>query len=50
MDVTVFLILIGVMFAIVVLICLLWAIKSGQYDDLEGAASIVLYDEDKNEK
>jgi cbb3-type cytochrome oxidase maturation protein len=30
------------------LVVFLWALRSGQYDDLEGAANRILYDEAEN--
>lgn len=30
----------------VTLACLLWAMRSGQFDDLDGAASRILFDDD----
>lgn len=30
------------------LIALIWSLKSGQYDDLEGPAHRILYDDDKD--
>jgi len=29
------------------LLAFLWSLKSGQYDDLEGAANRILFDDDK---
>ena len=31
------------------LIAFLWALKSGQFEDLDGAAERILYDEDEND-
>ncbi|MCW9035641.1 MAG: cbb3-type cytochrome oxidase assembly protein CcoS [Alphaproteobacteria bacterium] len=31
------------------LLAFLWALKSGQFDDLEGAANRILFDEDDEE-
>lgn len=28
----------------------LWALKSGQYEDMEGAANRILFDDDENER
>lgn len=32
------------------LVAFLWALRSGQYDDLDGAAERVLFDEDETPK
>lgn len=34
-------------FGLVALGCLLWALSSGQYDDLDGAAARILLDDDE---
>ncbi len=31
------------------LIAFLWSLKNGQYEDLEGAAERILFDDDENE-
>ncbi len=45
MDVIYWLIPLVILLGMVMLGVLLWAIKSGQYDDLEGEASRILMDE-----
>jgi len=47
MDVLLFLIPIALFMGLCGLVAFLWALKSGQYDDLEGAASRILFDEDE---
>jgi cbb3-type cytochrome oxidase maturation protein len=32
------------------LLAFLWALRSGQYDDLDGAAERILHDEDEDEE
>jgi cbb3-type cytochrome oxidase maturation protein len=49
MSVLLFLIPITLALSLLGLGCFLWALKSKQYDDLEGAASRILFDDqDKN--
>jgi len=47
MDALLFLIPIALFMGLCGLVAFLWALKSGQYDDLEGAASRILFDEDE---
>lgn len=47
MDVLYFLVPVSGVFAIIIVIALLWAVKSGQFDDLEGPAYRILMDEDE---
>lgn len=42
-----FLVPVSGVFAIIIVIALLWAVKSGQFDDLEGPAYRILMDEDE---
>ena len=46
MNALVWLILLSVTLGSGALALFLWALRSGQYDDLEGAATRILYDED----
>lgn len=56
MDILVYLIPIALILGGVALAAFLWTLKSGQYDDMEGAANRILFDDDdhplpeKNEK
>ena len=45
MVVILFLILVSLVVALVGLAGFLWALKSGQYEDLKGAANRILYDD-----
>ena len=47
MDVIYWLIPVVILLGIVMLGVLLWAIKSGQYEDMDGEASRILMDDDK---
>lgn len=47
MDVLYFLIPVSGVFAVIIVIALLWAVKSGQFDDMEGPAYRILMDEDE---
>ena len=47
MDVLLFLIPIALFMGLCGLIAFLWALKTGQYEDLEGAASRILFDEEE---
>ncbi|MCU0839915.1 MAG: cbb3-type cytochrome oxidase assembly protein CcoS [Rhodospirillales bacterium] len=47
MDVLVYLIPIALGLGLVGLIAFLWALKSGQFDDLDGAAHRILFDDDE---
>ncbi|MGM0554409.1 MAG: cbb3-type cytochrome oxidase assembly protein CcoS [Pseudomonadota bacterium] len=46
MSILYLLIPLAMLFALVVALVLFWAIRSGQYDDLEGPAHRILMDED----
>ncbi len=48
MNVLIFLIPITLGLALCGLIAFLWSLKTKQYDDLEGAANRILFDEDLN--
>lgn len=46
MDVLIYLIPIALFLGLLGLAAFLWSLKNGQYDDLDGAAERVLFDED----
>ncbi len=48
MDVLLYLIPIALTLSLCALAAFLWTLKSGQYDDLEGAAQRILMDDDEN--
>lgn len=48
MDVLYFLVPVSGIFAVIIVIALLWAVKSGQFDDMEGPAYRILMDEDED--
>ena len=50
MDVLVYLIPIALLLGGIGLAAFLWSLKSGQYDDLDGAAHRILIDEEENER
>ncbi|MCB1756287.1 MAG: cbb3-type cytochrome oxidase assembly protein CcoS [Gammaproteobacteria bacterium] len=47
MDSLFLLIPVSGVFAVIIVIALLWAVKSGQFDDLEGPAYRILMDDDE---
>lgn len=48
MEILVFLIPISLVLVAVGVILFNWAVKNGQYDDLDGPAHQILYDDDKD--
>ena len=50
MSVLIFLVPITLALAICGLVAFLWSLKTKQYDDLEGAANRILFDEDLKTK
>ena len=46
MNVLVYLVPLGLALGVVWLVCFLWSLRVGQYDDLEGPAWRILSDED----
>ncbi len=46
MNVLIYLIPIALLLGLLGLIAFIWSIKSGQYDDLEGDARRILFDDD----
>lgn len=49
MEVLYLLLPVSGVFAIIIVIALLWAVKSGQFDDLEGPAYRILMDDDETD-
>ena len=49
MSALVFLIPVALGLGLIGLIAFLWALKSGQYDDLDGAANRILFEEDEED-
>jgi cbb3-type cytochrome oxidase maturation protein len=50
MTVLIYLIPIALLLGIVGLIAFLWSLKNKQFEDLEGAANRILFDDEKNDK
>ncbi|MEO1017823.1 MAG: cbb3-type cytochrome oxidase assembly protein CcoS [Pseudomonadota bacterium] len=50
MDILLYLIPIALALGFLGLIGFIWALRSGQYDDPEGAAERILFDEEDDEK
>ena len=48
MSVLIYLIPIALLLGLIGLIAFIWSLKSGQYDDLDGAAHRILLDDDDN--
>ena len=49
MSVLLYLIPIAVGLGLLGLVAFLWALKSGQFDDMDGAASRILFDDDPSD-
>ncbi len=49
MDVLLYLIPIALLLGFIALLAFSWALKSGQYDDLDGASQRILLDDDVEE-
>ena len=49
MDILIYLIPITLSLGLVGLIAFIWTLKNDQYDDIEGAANRILFDEDDNQ-
>lgn len=49
MNILIFLVPAALLLGLLGLAAFLWSLKTGQYDDLEGAAERILYDDDKPE-
>jgi len=50
MNVLVYLVPIALTLGFVGLVAFIWSLRSGQFDDLDGAASRVLFDDDVDKK
>lgn len=48
MSVLIYLIPMALLLGLVGLAAFVWSLKSGQYDDLDGAAQRILFDDDEN--
>ena len=46
MDILIYLIPIALFLGLIALAAFIWSLKSGQYDDLDGAAQRILMDDD----
>ncbi len=49
MNILLFLIPIALALGLIGLIAFMWALRSGQFDDLDGAANRILFDDDPHE-
>ena len=47
MDVLVYLVPLALLMGLLGLVAFLWNLRSGQYEDLDGAAARILFDDDK---
>lgn len=47
MDVLVYLVPLALFLGLLGLLAFLWTLRSGQYEDLDGAAARILFDDDK---
>ncbi|MEP0709532.1 MAG: cbb3-type cytochrome oxidase assembly protein CcoS [Parvibaculum sp.] len=50
MNILIFLVPAALLLGLLGLIGFLWSLRTGQYDDLEGAAERILFDEDEPEQ
>ncbi len=50
MDILVYLVPVALSLGFVGLVAFVWSLKAGQFDDLDGAASRVLFDDDIDNK
>lgn len=50
MNILIFLVPAALLLGLLGLLGFLWSLRTGQYDDLEGAAERILFDEDKPEQ
>lgn len=48
MSILIYLIPIALLLSLIGLAAFIWSLKSGQYDDLDGAANRILLDDDEN--
>lgn len=49
MNILVLLVPVALLLGLLGLVAFLWSLKAGQYDDLEGAAERILFDEEPEE-
>lgn len=49
MSVLIYLIPIALLLGLIGLLAFVWSLKSGQYDDMDGAANRILIEDDENE-
>ena len=49
MEALIYLIPIALLLGVAGLVAFLWAIKSGQFEDMEGAANRILFDDDDSQ-
>ena len=49
MSILIYLIPIALLLGLIGLVAFIWTLKSGQYEDLDGAAQRVLLDDDENQ-
>lgn len=47
MNILIFLVPAALLLGLLGLVAFLWSLRTGQYEDLEGAAERILYDDDK---
>ncbi len=47
MDILVYLVPLALLMGLMGLLAFLWNLRSGQYEDLDGAAARILFDDDK---
>lgn len=50
MNILIFLVPAALLLGLLGLLGFLWSLRTGQYDDLEGAAERILFDEDEPER
>jgi len=50
MDSLIFLVPLALLIGVVALVIFLWALRTGQYDDLDGAAQRILLDDEDDHK
>ncbi len=50
MEVLIYLIPIALLLGVAGLVAFLWSLKNKQFDDLEGAANRILFDDEKNSR
>lgn len=50
MNVLVFMIPLSILMGLIGLVAFIWSLKSRQYEDLDGAANRILFDEEKQDR